>query len=176
MRGEMRMAKGRTSGKAGRKRDMGAARKASASQRPAGKKGDTYVRFSDKLVGSLQDIGRIIEENKQTMDSIQDIGLELTRTAGMLQATASRYAGMVDGLLETAVPILRNIPLIPPRTMELVEDLQDLANTILDVCATADKVITDVGDGLQTANIAKINAHTGDLQKMTRTLQRVLPG
>jgi hypothetical protein len=83
---------------------------------------------------------------------------------------------MVGSLLETAVPIMRNIPLVPPRTMELVEDLRALANTILNVCADADKVITDVGDGLQNADMAKINAHTGDLQKMTRTLQRVLPG
>jgi hypothetical protein len=171
------MAKGKIGGKAGtRKKGTSSSVRASTSKKPSTKKGGAYVRFSDKLAGSLEDISRIIEENKETMDSIQDIGVELTRTAGMLQATASRYAGMVDGLLDTAVPLLRNIPLVPPRTMELVEELQDLANTILDVCATADKVITDVGDGLQNADIAKINAHTGDLQRMTKTLQRVLPG
>jgi hypothetical protein len=171
----MNMPKGRISGQAGKKKSTSARSKASTRKRPSGKKGESYVRFSDKLAGSLEDIGRIIEENKQTMDSIQDIALELTRVAGVLEATASRYAGMVDGLLDTAVPLLRNIPLVPPRTMELITDLQKLANTILDVCTTADKVITDVGDGLMKADVGKINAHTGDLQKMTKALQRVLP-
>ncbi len=171
------MATGKISGKAGqKKRDTGATRKTGTRKSLSSKKGDSYVRFSDKLAGSLEDISRIIEENKHTMDSIQDIGVELTRTAGMLQATASRYVGMVDSLLETAVPIMRNIPLVPARTMELVEELQDLANTILDVCAKADRVITDVGDGLENGDIAKINAHSGDLQKMTTALQKVLPG
>lgn len=153
----------------------GLSRKAAKSKKAAKTTAKGYVRFSDKLTGSLEQIGRIIEENRETMDSIQDIGLELTRTAGVLQATASRYAGMVDSLLDTAVPILRNIPVIPPKTLEMVTDLQELANTILDVSTTADKVITDVRDGLETANIAKINAHTGDLQKMTKALQKVLP-
>jgi hypothetical protein len=165
------MAKGKITGKAGKKTSG----RGSAKKRAAKKGGDSYVRFSDKLAGSLEDISRIIEENKATMDSIQEIGLELAQAAGTLQATASRYVGMVDGLLETAVPIMRTIPLVPPRTLELVEDLQNLANTIMDVSAKADRVITDVEDGLQTGNITKINAHTGDLQKMTKALQEVLP-
>jgi hypothetical protein len=164
-KGEFRMAKKKADSEKKKKKKKREAKGAAKS----------YVRFSDKLTGSLEEIGRIIEDNKATMDSIQDMALELTRAAGVLQATASRYAGMVDSLLETAVPILRNIPLIPPRTMELITELQDLANTILDVCTKADKVITDVGDGLQSADIGKINAHTGDLQQMTKALHRVLP-
>jgi hypothetical protein len=170
------MPTGKISGKVSAKKSVtGTRRKETAKKAAARKGGESYVRFSDKLVGSLEDIGRIIEENKQTMDSIQDIGLQLAQAAGVLEATASRYVGMVDSLLETAVPILRNIPLVPDRTMELIEDLQGLANTILDVCTTADKVITDVDDGLRKADVAKLNAHTGDLQKMTQALQRVLP-
>lgn len=148
-----------------------------AAKKGAGKKGEQdYIRFSDKLVGSLEDISRIIEENKATMDSMQDIGLALASAAGTLQATASRYVGMVDRLLDTAVPILRNIPLVPAQTMKTIENLQKLANTIIDVCTTADKVITDVDEGLRNADVAKLNAHTGDLQKMTKALQKVLPG
>lgn len=139
-----------------------------ASQKP-------YVRFSDKLAGGLEDISRIIEDNKATMDSIQEIGLALASAAGTLQATASKYVGMVDRFLDTAVPILRNIPLVPTKTMETIVNLQNLANTIIDVCTTAEKVITDVDAGLRTADVAKLNAHTADLQKMTKTLQRVLP-
>jgi hypothetical protein len=37
-------------------------------------------------------------------------------------------------------------------------------------------VITDVDEGLRNADVAKLNAHAGDLQKMTKALQKVLPG
>lgn len=134
-----------------------------------------YVPFSDKLVGSLEDISRVIEENKATMDAIQEIGLALAGAARALQVMAFKYVGMVDRLLDTAVPILHSIPLVPKQTMKTIENLQKLANNIIDVCTRADKVITDVDAGLRNADVAKINAHTGELQQMTKTLQRVLP-
>jgi len=150
---------------------------ASSAEKKRVKRGQqSYVRFSDKLAGGLDDISRIIEENKATMDSMQEIAIALAGAAGSLQATASKCVGMVDRLLDTAAPILRNIPLVPTQTMKTIENLQKLANNIIDVCATADRVITDVDAGLQTADVTKINVHTGDLQKMTKTLQRILPG
>jgi len=68
--------------------------------------GESYVRFSDKLTASLEEVNRVIQENKATLDAIQDIALELTKAAGVLEATASKYVSMVDSVLETAVPIL----------------------------------------------------------------------
>ena len=135
----------------------------------------SYVRFSDKLTASLEEVNRVIQENKATLDAIQDIALELARVAGVLEATASKYINMVNSVLETAVPILSNIPLVPEKTLKVVTELQDLAKDILQVCTTADKVINDVEDGLLNADVTKLKAHTGDLQKMTKALQKVLP-
>jgi hypothetical protein len=171
------MAKEKITGKTGAKAK--GARKTAAAKSARGKAvtagGEPYVPFSDKLVGSLEDISRIIEENKATMDSIQEIGLALARAARALQAMAFKYVGMVDRLLDNAVPILRSIPLVPKQTMKTIENLQDLANDILEVCTRADQVITDVDDGLRNADVTKLNRHSGDLQKMTRTLEKVLP-
>jgi len=134
-----------------------------------------YVRFSDKLTASLEEVNLVIQENKATLDAIQDIALELARVAGVLEATASKYINMVNSVLETAVPILSNIPLVPEKTLKVVTELQDLAKDILQVSTTADKVIKDVEDGLLNADVTKLKAHTGDLQKMTKALQKVLP-
>jgi hypothetical protein len=173
------MPKGTITGQAsvGRRKPSKKEATISSAKRKSARTGQqSYARFSDKLADGLGDISRIIEENKATMDSMQEIGIALAGAAGSLQATAAKYVGMVDGLLDTAVPILRNIPLVPTQTMKTIENLQKLANSIIDVCATADRVITDVDAGLRTADVTKINVHTGDLQKMTKTLQRILPG
>jgi hypothetical protein len=176
-KGVVRMPKGKITGQASGRR--GVAKKpatmTSGKKKPVKAGEKPYVRFSDKLAGGLEDISQIIEENKATMDSIQEIGLALASAARALQAMASKYVSMVDRLLDTAVPILRNIPLVPKQTMKTIENLQNLANNILDICTTADKVITDVDAGLRNADVAKLNAHAGDLQTMTKSLQRVLP-
>lgn len=137
--------------------------------------GKPHVRFSDRLTASLEEVSNIIEENKATLDAIQDIALEVTRTAGFLGAAAARYARMVDSVLDTAVPILSNIPLVNQRTLDLIIDLQELANNILEACTVADRVIPDLEEGLLNADVVKLQAHTGDLEKMTAALQRVLP-
>jgi hypothetical protein len=137
--------------------------------------GKPHVRFSDRLTASLEEVSNIIEENKTTLDAIQDIALEVTRTAGVLGAAAARYARMVDSVLDTAVPILSNIPLVNQKILDVIVDLQELANNIIEVCAVADKVIPDVEDGLRNADVVKLQAHTGDLEKMTTALQRILP-
>jgi len=137
--------------------------------------GEPYVRFSDRLTASLEEINRVIQENKATIDAIQDIALELVRAAGALEEIASKYAKMVDSALETAVPILRNIPLVSDKVMGVVTEVQEFAQGILDVCTTAERVIPNVEAGLVNADIAKLKAHTGDLQKMTESVRKVIP-
>jgi hypothetical protein len=130
---------------------------------------EPYVRFSEKLTASLEEVVDVID------DAIQDIALEVTRVAGFLQATAAKYARMVDSVLDTAVPILKGIPLVSDKVLDVIVELQELANNILDVCTTAEKVIPDVEQGLMKADVVRLQKHTGDLQKVTQALQKVLP-
>ena len=58
----------------------------------AGAKPVSYVKFSDKLTGSLNDITRMINEHKGMIDSIQEVALELTSSIGTLHALTVKYA------------------------------------------------------------------------------------
>jgi hypothetical protein len=148
----------------------------SASKTKVAKPGtEPDVRFSEKLTASLEEVVDIIDENKATLDAIQDIALEVTRVAGFLQATAAKYARMVDSVLDTAVPILQSIPLVSDKVLDVIVELQELANNILDICTTADKVIPDVEQGLMKADVVRLQKHSGELQKVTKALQKVLP-
>ena len=53
----------------------------------------SYVKFSDKLTGSINDIVKIIEQHKEMIDSIQEIALELTSSIGSLH-TLTRSIGL----------------------------------------------------------------------------------
>jgi len=45
-----------------------------------------YIKFSDKLTGSLNEITRMIQANKDMIDSVQEMALELTTVFGTLHS------------------------------------------------------------------------------------------
>ena len=52
-----------------------------------------YIRFSDKLSDSLTDITGIVQQNKDMIDTIQDVALELTGTVETLHVITVKYVG-----------------------------------------------------------------------------------
>jgi len=142
------------------------------SSRPSGA---SYVKFSDKLTESWEDVNRIIQENKATLDAIQETALELTKIAGALEAIATKYARMVNSVLDTAVPILRKVPLLGDQVLNVVTEIEEFAENILNICTKADKVIQDVEAGLTTADVGKLQGHVGELGNMTKAMRKIIP-
>ena len=130
-----------------------------------------YVKFSDKLAQGLNDITRIIQENKQTLDTVQEIGLELTNAIASLETVAVKYVRMIDGFLDKVVPLIRSVPFIDQKIVNFAKEAQTLAQTILDACTKSEKIIGDVHTSLTTADVSKLKAHTGSLQNLSKALQ-----
>ena len=83
------------------------------------KAGKGYVHFSDKMTDALMNINKVIVDNRSTLDSIQDMAVELTRSVQTLEKASVKYIRMVDGVLENLLPIIKNIPLVPKGIVEL---------------------------------------------------------
>lgn len=133
----------------------------------------SYVRFSDKLTSGLNDITRIIQDNKQTLDSIQEIGIELTNTIATLSGAAIKYVKMIDWFLDTIVPVIEKVPFLDAKIVAAAKNAQNLAQTILDNSTNAQKVAGDVRNSLATADVAKLKTYSGDLKNLSKTLQGV---
>jgi hypothetical protein len=134
-----------------------------------------YVHFSDKMTEALMNINRVIQDNKKTLDSIQDMAIELTHTIRSLQAIAIRYVRTVDSILETIVPIMKKLPIVPDQITDFAEEALELAKKIVTASDLADKVLPGVEAGLTTADMTKLQASTGQVQQLTRTLQGLMP-
>ncbi len=135
----------------------------------------SFVKFSDKLTGSINDITKIIEQHKEMIDSIQEIALELTSSIGSLHILTVKYARIANQILDVLLPILKNLPIIPKSVMDLLVNLESMTQKIIDNEADTSKTITDVRSGLQTGDVNKIKGHAGQLQNVTRTLSGMLP-
>ncbi|MBL8091050.1 MAG: hypothetical protein KF758_12240 [Anaerolineales bacterium] len=135
----------------------------------------SYVKFSDKLTQSIDDIQKIIESHKQMIDSIQEVALELTSSIGTLHTLTVKYARTANQILDALLPIIKNLPLIPKNITAMLVNLEALTQKIIDNEASTTKTITDVRGGLQTGDVNKLKAHAGQLQNVTRTITSIIP-
>lgn len=135
----------------------------------------SYVKFSDKLSASIDDIQKIIESHKQMIDSIQEIALELTSSIGTLHTLTVKYARTANQILDALLPIVKNLPLIPKNVTQMLVNLEAITQKIINNEASTSKTITDVRGGLQTGDVNKLKAHAGQLQNVTKTITSIIP-
>ncbi len=154
---------------------MPAVTKTIAKAGAAGARPVSYVKFSEKLTGSLNDITRMINEHKVMIDSIQEVALELTASIGTLHALTVKYATTANSILDALLPLLRGLPIVPKNVMALLTNLESITQKIIDNKTSTTKTIYDVQAGLRTGDVNKIRGHAGQLQVVTRTLTAMLP-
>ncbi len=131
----------------------------------------TYVHFSDKMTESLMNINKVINENKSTLDSIQDMAVELTRAIRSLQAVVMKYVDMADDILGTVVPLMEGLPIVPEKVKVFAKEALALSKQIAAASQLAEKVLPGVEAGLTTADMSKLQASTGEVAKLTKALQ-----
>ena len=134
-----------------------------------------YVKFSDKLTDSLDDITKMINEHKNMIDSIQEIALELTTAIGTLNTFTVKYAGIANEILDVLLPIIKKVPLIPDKVENLLIKLERSTQKIIDNDEKTSKTISDVQSGLMSGDVKKIQAHSSDLEKITKTILSIIP-
>jgi uncharacterized phage infection (PIP) family protein YhgE len=149
--------------------------KRKAPARPIARKTTSYVKFSDKLTGSLQDITKMINEHKGMIDSIQEVALELTEAIGTLNTLAVKYARIANDILDGILPVISKLPIIPDNIEKLLVQMERWTQKIIDNEKPTAKTIADVRTGLRTGNVSKIQAHSSDLRKVTRSLTAIIP-
>ncbi|MDX9990408.1 MAG: hypothetical protein RBS68_00035 [Anaerolineales bacterium] len=135
----------------------------------------SYVKFSDQLTGTLQDITKMINEQKETIDSIQEMGIQLTNTFGTLHTVTVKYAGVVNNILDMLLPFLKKIPLVPPQLLEMATKIERVTQQIIDNSDKTSKTIADIDTGLKTGDVSRLRGYSGELQKITQAFSTILP-
>lgn len=134
-----------------------------------------YVRFSEQLADSLEQITETIKANGEMIDAIQEIALQLTTTFGNLHALTLKYATMVNNVLDTILPVIDKVPFISDKIVDLLKDMERLTQKIIDGSDETQQVLSDVQEGLTQADIQRLKKHMGDLKSVTRKIEAVIP-
>jgi hypothetical protein len=142
---------------------------------PAAAKTVSYVRFSDKLTVSLNDITRMLQQHKAMIDAIQEIAIELTNSIATLHTLTVKYAGIANAILDNLLPVVRNLPIVPKNVTAMLVNLESVTQKIIDSRVTTAKTIADVQAGLRTGDVNRIRGHASQLQRVTKTITAILP-
>jgi hypothetical protein len=134
-----------------------------------------YTHFSDKMTGALKNISNVIEDNRGTLDSIQDMAVQLTRTIISLRLIVMKYVDTAEKVLETIVPVMEKLPIVPDKVMDFARDAKEWARKISDASDLVEKVLPGVERSLTTADISGLQASAGDVANLTRALQAMIP-
>jgi hypothetical protein len=137
--------------------------------------GKDFVHFSDKLTGTLEEVTRAIEENKAVIDTVQELGIELSHTIASLSVTAVKYVRVVDSMLDTIVPILDSIPLVPQKTKDFLDHVRSLTDKLVSSCETSQRIASDVEGGLTRGEVTKLKTHSVELKSVVTALRNILP-
>lgn len=143
-----------------------------ASQSPSS---SAYVKFSEKLTASLHDIERMINENREIIDSIQEVAINLTDAMSGLHTLTVKYAGIANSILDVLLPIAKTMPIIPKNVTDLLGNLETITQKIIDSSDKTSKTIADVNNGLKTGDAAKLKSHANEIKSMTNALTAMLP-
>lgn len=135
----------------------------------------SYVKFSDKLTASLNDIERMINENREMIDSIQEVAINLTDAMSGLHTLTVKYAGIANSILDVLLPIAKTMPIIPKNVTELLVNLEAITQKIIDGSEKTSKTIADVNSGLKTGDAAKLKGHASEIKSLTNALAAILP-
>jgi len=134
-----------------------------------------YVHFSDKMTGALKNISDVIDDNRGTLDSIQDMAVQLTRTVISLRAVVMRYVDTADNVLDKVVPIMEKLPIVPDKVMDFAHDAREWAEKISEASDLVERVLPGVERSLTTADISGLQASAGEVANLTRALQNMIP-
>lgn len=118
---------------------------------------------------------RLVRENKETIDAVQEIAIELTRVTGMIQSLTFKHIKQVDKILDSTVPLLVMIPAVAKKMDNLgLSDARNVSKIIVDTSTKAETVIHDVEYALVNADTQKLKSYTKDLKMVTLSLRDAL--
>ncbi|HMN12047.1 MAG TPA: hypothetical protein PKD55_06960 [Bellilinea sp.] len=134
---------------------------------------EKYVHFSDKLTGALNNISNVIDDNKGTIDSIQDMAIQLTRTVQILQVVVMKYVDKADKILDVAGPLVDKFPVFPDGLRDFIKDAQNISNKIIQTSDLAAKVLPGVEKSLMAGDLEGLQATKSGMAQLTKSLQTI---
>lgn len=114
---------------------------------------------------------RLLRENEQVLDSIQEIGIRLTITISDLQALLLKHSQEVTAILERTAPILARLPVVNKVDFSKTQNV----NALIVTSAERSRVIVDdINDALRNCKVDNLRHYAEELQDIRAAIRQAL--
>jgi hypothetical protein len=123
-----------------------------------------------QLRGPLQ-TSRVLKENRQLMDTLQETAISLTDVIGKIQTLMLIHSENISRILQQIAPVLGRIPGLNAIDFSAVENTNKL---IVDTTERTKEIVDDIQDALIRADVQAFKRYAGELERATTTLKEAL--
>lgn len=137
----------------------------------------TCVMFYVREVRPLLRAQGSIRENREFIDELQQVTLELTELVSSVQALAFKHAGQVSVVYETVMPQIRSVPVLSA-LLDRVElrDSASLYRAIVDASESSKRLVADVKVAVSTSDATHLKQYISQIQALRQTVNSELRG
>lgn len=123
-----------------------------------------------QLYGPIK-AGRLLKENKELIDSVQDMTIKLTESLSDIQALMFKHIEQVGRIIEAAAPLLSEVSLFSKVDFS---NTLNINRIIVDATNKSQKIINDVRQALITCKVKNLRQYSEDLVKIKQSLKEAL--
>lgn len=135
----------------------------------------TCLLFLFKDVLPLFRVRQGIEENRELLDAVQAMALQVTELASELQSLAFKHASTVATVLQEMRPLVRNLPVVGRfADSNSVVRVDSLSSAIVDYTNRAKSIINDVENALLRSDPRGLKKYISDLTALRGQLTEIL--
>jgi uncharacterized membrane protein YciS (DUF1049 family) len=122
-------------------------------------------------IQGTQKARKILKENKELLDTTQDIAIGLTNTISETQSLMFKHAEEIGRILELAVPFISQLPIL--NKVDLSETLNVNA-VIVSTTGRSKEIVDGAHTALIAGDVEELRKYSKDLKKTTEALKQAL--
>lgn len=115
---------------------------------------------------------RALADNKEAIDAVQDISIELTRLINTLQAYSFKNLDKINEVLKVSIPVLKVIPLVGDKVTRYgLDDASVISQAIVDNAEKVETIVREIEIALVNADHKKLREYSVELTTMVSNLK-----
>ncbi len=115
---------------------------------------------------------RLLKENEQLLDEIQELSLNLTKLTYNTQAYCFKNVGKIKVIVDSVVPLVK--PFIGDKGRVMVTKIEDISAGIVEFSLSSEKVILDIKKALEDGDFKILKSYKEQLTELNSRFQTAL--
>ncbi|MBK1986789.1 hypothetical protein A0J48_004395 [Sphaerospermopsis aphanizomenoides BCCUSP55] len=123
-------------------------------------------------IQGFQEISRLIEKNKTSIDLAQETAIELTKTVNLMESFTISHIKALDKTTDMVVPLVTTLPIVGRKLDNMgISKLQNVSKHLVEMMLKLENITQDMEKSLVNADAQKLAVYTQKLRKISQKIR-----